>query len=255
VAVNCAVLSDTLLESELFGHEKGAFTGAEKRRRGKLELASEGTFFLDEIGELKPLLQAKLLRVLEERTFERVGGNQVIQTNTRFVAATHRDLESMVSQGSFREDLFHRLSVFPLWLPPLSERKEDVPELCKVLLRNLDMKGHFTLSDEALAFIQNANWTGNIRALRNALERAAILSDGDSIEVEALEQNPLGARALKRDKSLGLSPSPTMAEAERYAIEGALKKCEGNRKKAAIHLGIGERTLYDKLRKYKIEGD
>ena len=247
VAVNCAVLSETLLESELFGHEKGAFTGAEKRRRGKLELADGGTFFLDEVGELKPVLQAKLLRALQERTFERVGGNQTIATDARFVAATNRDLEAMVQEGTFREDLFHRLSVFPIWLPPLSDRREDIPKLCEVLLHSLQLGRQLSLSKDALDYVCTASWKGNIRALRNALERAAILTDGVLIERDAfmMAQKKSSAQVTATD-------APTMAEAEKRAIVAALKKHEGNRKKAASHLEIGERTLYDKIKKYEI---
>jgi len=247
VAVNCAVLSETLLESELFGHEKGAFTGAEKRRRGKLELADGGTFFLDEVGELKPVLQAKLLRALQERTFERVGGNQTIATDARFVAATNRDLEAMVQEGTFREDLFHRLSVFPIWLPPLSDRREDIPKLCEVLLHSLQLGRQLSLSKDALEYVCTASWKGNIRALRNALERAAILTDGVLIERDAFMM-----AQKKSSAQVSATDAPTMAEAEKRAIVAALKKHEGNRKKAAAHLEIGERTLYDKIKKYEI---
>jgi two-component system response regulator FlrC len=246
VAVNCAVLSDTLLESELFGHEKGAFTGADARRRGKLELAEDGTFFLDEVGELKPELQAKLLRALQEKQFERVGGNQTLSVNARFVAATNRDLAHMVSEGTFREDLFHRLNVFPVNLPALRERPGDVGPLAETLLKQVSADlgqpgARFT--EAALGEIARREWKGNVRELRNAIERACILAGGADIDVGALSP---AAQA----KGPALSGAPTMAEAEKAAIEAALRLHEGNRKKAAEHLGIGERTLYDKLKKH-----
>jgi two-component system response regulator AtoC len=247
MAINCAAITDTLIESELFGHEKGAFTGAEERQRGKLELAAGGTFFLDEIGELKLPLQAKLLRVLQERRFERVGGARSIDVDARFVAATNRDLAAMVQAGTFREDLYHRIAVFPIAIPPLRARPADLIPLARALLsqiaRDLGRPG-LALTAASEQALRARSWPGNVRELRNALERAAILSDG----------NELSAEALAPVAGADLSPSPggprSLADLERAAIAAALADEGGNRRRAAERLGIAERTLYDKLKKY-----
>ena len=247
VAVNCAALSETLLESELFGHEKGAFTGATGRRRGRIELADGGTFFLDEVGEMRAPLQAKLLRVLQERVFERVGGNQSVKCNVRWIAATNRDLTSMLRDGSFREDLYHRLAVFPIRIPPLRERREDIPELARALLARVGNeigRPDLRLSPDAVRFITQRRWPGNVRELANALERAAILSDDGELLVEHF------SIALDSETSVVRRSLPTMEEAEREAIHKALSHFDGNRRQAAEHLGIGLRTLYDKLKRY-----
>jgi len=244
VAVNCAALSETLLESELFGHEKGAFTGASERRRGRLELADGGTFFLDEIGEMKPSSQAKLLRVLQERQFERVGGNQSVPCNVRWIAATNRDLARMMQDGAFREDLYHRLAVFPIRIPPLRERREDIPELARALLARIGQetgRPDLRLSPEVVRYLAQQPWPGNVREMANALERAAILSEDGELGQELFDVAPGGTPR----RSL-----PTMEEAEREAIARALAHFEGNRRKAADHLGIGLRTLYEKLKRY-----
>ncbi len=250
VAVNCAALSENLLESELFGHEKGAFTGAVERRRGKLELAAGGTFFLDEVGELKPELQARLLRVLQERVFERVGGATLIEADVRWVAATNRDLPAAIAAGAFREDLYHRLAVFPVQLPSLADRPEDLAPLCDVLLgeiaRDTGQRG-LALSAGAREAIARAPWTGNVRELRNALERAAILADGLTIQDDDLWMVP-AARPPVRGAALDLARP--LVELEQEAIRAALARCEGNRREAAALLQIGERTLYDKLKRY-----
>ena len=243
VAVNCATLSDTLLESELFGHEKGSFTGASQRRRGKVELADGGTFFLDEIGEMTPNLQAKLLRVLQEKTFERVGGNQVLTADLRWIAATHRDLARAMGEGSFREDLFHRLAVFPLRLPPLRDRKVDLVPLADELMtrvaRGLGRPG-LVLRDDARQALATHDWPGNVRELVNTLERAAILAEGDAIGAADLG---LVTRPREGDAGAG-----TLQVAEKAAIIEALAAVGGHRKRAAERLGIGERTLYDKIK-------
>jgi two-component system response regulator AtoC len=249
MAINCAALSESLLESELFGHEKGAFTGAHAQHRGRLELAEGGTFFLDEIGELKPDLQAKLLRVLQERRFERVGGTRTMTADVRWVAATNRDLRAMIQAGTFREDLYHRLSVFPIRLPPLRERRQDIVPLADALLRRAaaDLgRPPLRLSDEARALLVGAELRGNIRELRNVLERAAILSeDGVVRAAHVLLDPPLG-----RANSLPSLASTKMEDVERAAIMQALSETSGNRRLAAERLGIGVRTLYDKLKRY-----
>ncbi|MGW8268098.1 MAG: sigma-54-dependent transcriptional regulator, partial [Longimicrobiales bacterium] len=250
VPVNCAAITDTLMESEIFGHEAGAFTGATGARRGRLELADGGTLFLDEIGELKPELQAKLLRVLQERRFERVGGTRTIQVDVRWIAASNRDLEAMIREGTFREDLYHRLAVFPVTLPPLRERKEDVLPLAESLLARIcgDLgRPSLRLDDSVGAFLRRVPWPGNVRELANVLERAAILAEG-----ERLGAADLSATVGAADRGPGRTLPRTMAEMEEAAIREALEAADGHRKRAAEILGIGERTLYDKLKQYGI---
>jgi two-component system response regulator AtoC len=252
VAINCAALSENLLESELFGHEKGAFTGATAPRRGRIELASGGSFFLDEIGELKPELQAKLLRVLQERSFERIGGTRTISADVRWIAATNRDLEARVASGAFREDLYHRIAVFPVELPPLRERRQDLLPLARGLLARVATsigKPGLELGADAEEAILAAEWRGNARELLNALERAAIVCEGHGITAEDL--NPIGRRrTAPRLSQPADRESQTLDDVERRAIEQALAAVSGNRRKAAERLGIGLRTLYEKLKRY-----
>ncbi len=246
VAVNCAALSPELLESELFGHEKGAFTGAHARQQGRIELADGGTFFLDEVGELAPGLQAKLLRVLQERRFERVGGRQTVEADVRLIAATNRDLGGMIARGGFREDLYHRLAVFPVELPPLRARREDIRPLADRLLGQVAAalgRPELRLTEEARQALAAAPWPGNVRELANVLERSAILADGDLIDADDLALLPAV------DVS-GAGEPTTMSQLERDAIERALAATGGNRRQTAARLGIGLRTLYEKLKRY-----
>jgi two-component system response regulator FlrC len=256
VAVNCAAVSPQLIESEMFGHEKGAFTGASDRRVGRFELADGGTLFLDEVAELPAELQAKLLRVLQERSFERLGGNRTISVDVRLVAATNRDLEREMREGRFREDLYHRLAVFPIRLPPLRERPEDIVPLARHILERLGSdlgRPALGLSPEAERRLLRHDWPGNVRELGNALERAAILAPGNRVEEEH----------LLLDGSAGSSGSPapgpdavwegTLKDVEREAIRRALEATGHHRKRAAERLGIGLRTLYDKLKAYGLD--
>ena len=248
VAVNCAAISEHLMESEIFGHERGAFTGATAARRGRLELADGGTLFLDEIGELKPELQAKLLRVLQERRFERVGGTRTLSSDVRWIAATNRDLTAMVQTEKFRADLYHRLAVFPIELPPLRDRKEDILPLADTLLARVSAdlgRPLLRLEGEARRRIAQAAWPGNVRELANALERAAILSEGELVRAEDIGVQSMPAAS--RDDAR------TMAELERDAIRRALDQTNGSRRAAAARLGISVRTLYDRLKRYGIE--
>ncbi len=256
VAVNCAALPETLLESELFGHEKGAFTGASAARRGRIELADGGTFFLDEIGEMKPEVQAKLLRVIQDRRFERVGGTRTIESDVRWVAATNRDPAELRASGALREDLYHRLAVFPIHLPPLRDRPRDILPLAENLLRRIGAqmgRPRLELDDEAKRLIQYAQWPGNVRELANALERAAILADGSLIRGSDI-QSPNGTGAAKPIPAPDAANGPrALATMERDAIAAALAATGGNRREAAERLGIGLRTLYDKLKRYRLE--
>jgi two-component system response regulator FlrC len=249
IAVNCAAISDNLMESEIFGHEKGAFTGATAARRGRLELADNGTLFLDEIGELKHELQAKLLRVIQERSFERVGGTRTIEVDVRWIAATNRDLEAMARTGAFREDLYHRLAVFPIEMPPLRSRADDIAPLAETLLARISAdlgRQPLRLDQEAVRRIREAPWPGNVRELANVLERAAILAESDVIRGADLTL-PTGRTAGVREDNR------TMIDIERDAIRTTLAEVGGNRRLAAERLGIGERTLYEKLKRYGID--
>ena len=251
LALNCAALAETLLESELFGHEKGAFTGATERRRGRIELAEGGTFFLDEIAELKPELQAKLLRVLEEKQFERVGGSRTLSADVRWIAATNRDLRALMEQGRFREDLYHRLAVFPIHLPPLRARPADILPIARALLariaRELGRRA-LELTPAAESSLAGYDWPGNVRELGNALERAAILADGARIDASHLGLE--AAVAAAPAAAANATQPRSLADVERDTIAEVLRNVGGNRRRAADTLGIAERTLYDKIKRY-----
>ena len=252
IPLNCAALAESLLESELFGHEKGAFTGAVATRQGMMEVADGGTLFLDEIGEMSPALQAKLLRAIEEKELIRVGGSQVIKVDVRIIAATNRDLAARVAEKAFREDLFYRLNVFNIVVPPLRERRDDIPKLADHFLKEVSRENKAPqkrLSPEALAVLLGCRWPGNVRELRNAMETAALVAASDTIGPGDLppgiarETIPPTAPA-----PIPLPPSRTLEEIERDAIRLALAQTGGNKKEAARLLGIGIATLHRKVK-------
>jgi DNA-binding NtrC family response regulator len=257
VKVNCAALPENLLESELFGHEKGAFTGAVSRRIGRFEQAEQGTIFLDEIGDLSPALQSKLLRVLQEKEFERVGSSQTLKVDARVVAATNRNLEEAIQKGAFREDLYYRLNVVTISLPPLRERKEDIPPLIEHFLAKYsreNQKAGLSISKEARDLLLNYNYPGNIRELENIVERAVVLSRGDTLTTQDLPLNLREGKVedLMKEAGKGRSLPETLEEIERLRITQALGKSHGVQTKAAEELGISERVLRYKMRKYGI---
>jgi len=269
VAINCAAIPETLLETELFGHEKGAFTGAANRKPGKFELAHRGTLFLDEIGELPLALQAKILRALEEKRFERVGGTSLLQVDVRVVAATNRNLKAAVAARQFREDLFFRLSVFPITIPPLRERQSDIPMLAKYFIdrfcRVLNKKS-LSLATSAVDELLAYPWPGNVRELQNCIERAVILTEGDSIHARHLSlsfREPAGASTPADDNpwsridlsgTMAVATARVVAEVERRKIQQALADAGGNKAKAAEALQLGFKSFTAKLREYGIDG-
>lgn len=253
ITVNCAALTETLLESELFGHEKGAFTGAYAKKLGRFELADQGTIFLDEIGEISPTIQAKLLRVLEEKKFNRVGGVETIQVGTRVIAATNKNLEENTKQGKFREDLYFRLNVFPIWIPPLRERREDILLLLDYFLKKYNYQGHKLYKDVMEQF-KSYDWPGNVRELKNILERAIILSDGKDIQAHHIGIKPVtevshGSEILTSEPTGDLS----LEEMEKNMIMEALRKSKGNKTEAAKSLHITRRMLYSRMKKYGLQ--
>jgi DNA-binding NtrC family response regulator len=256
LAVNCAALSENLLESELFGHEKGAFTGADKLRRGRFELADGGTLLLDEISEIAPPLQAKLLRVLQESQFERVGSSMTQQVDVRVVATTNRDLEKEVDEGRFRQDLFYRLNVVPMDLPPLRERADDVPELCRHFLHLIARRERSAfrhIEPEAVRLLQKYTWPGNIRELQNIIERASVLeTDPAVIRAETVE--PWLKSKAAGGGAADLAGKP-LADVEKQVILSTLERFKGHRMKTAHALGIGVRTLGMKIKKWKEDGE
>jgi DNA-binding NtrC family response regulator len=256
VTVHCAALAPTLLESELFGHERGAFTGAHERRIGRFEQAQGGTLFLDEIGEIDATIQVKLLRFLGERTFERVGSNKTLTADVRLVAATNKNLEELVKAGKFREDLFFRLRVVEIELPPLRERRGDIPLLAQSFLREFARENGKAVNDftvEALETLMNFSWPGNVRELRTALEHAVILSRGERITLRDLPSSTRGGGALN-DAQLLPEKALTVKDAEKQLIIRALKETDGNRTRAAQKIGMSRRTFHRKLHEYHLEG-
>ena len=257
VAINIGGVPENLLESELFGYEKGAFTGATGRKIGMFELANGGTLFLDEIGDMPYALQVKILRVLQERSITRLGGTEPIPINARIVCATNKDLESLVREGKFREDLFFRLNVVRIHIPPLRERKDDIPLLCAWIIKklNINMGRHFSgLTPDAMEKLKNYDFYGNIRELENILERAAIFSDGDLISEDNIELrgDVLGHVKKAADENVS-TEGMSLKEIEKQSIERALRRWEGNRTKAANELGITRRTLITKIEEYDLD--
>jgi DNA-binding NtrC family response regulator len=268
IKLNCGAIPETLLESELFGHEKGAFTDARSRRRGRFEEANGGTLFLDEIGEMSLSAQVRLLRVLQDGEFTRVGGNELLKTDVRVIAASNVDLERAVEHGTFRRDLFYRLSVFPIRLPPLRERPEDIHPLVIHFLEHYKQKtGRFIsgISKDALQALTSYDWPGNVRELENAIERAVIIASGRQIELddlpEAVNKRVIDEHAHLRHErieaaregrsiTLEIDVPSSIDEIERRAIEATLDYTAGDKTRAARALGIGRKTLYRKLQQY-----
>ncbi|MDZ7331381.1 MAG: sigma-54 dependent transcriptional regulator [candidate division KSB1 bacterium] len=247
IAVNCAALPETLLESELFGHEKGAFTGAEKQKRGRFELAAGGTIFLDEIGDISPATQAKLLRVLQNKEINRLGGEETISVDVRTIAATNRNLEELIKQGQFREDLYYRLNVFPIVLPPLRDRREDIPDLVMHFLKKYNQPADKILPSTMKA-LMNYHWPGNIRELENIIERMIILAGDDPISPELLPPQIKGYLDVQDSPLIHIPDTGLSIDAvEKQLIQQALKKASGNKSKAAKLLGITRRRLYSMM--------
>ena len=252
VAVNCAALPENLLESELFGHEKGAFTGAISRKKGKFEMADKGTLLLDEISEMDYQLQSKLLRVLQEREVDRVGGMEPVPVDVRFIATTNRNIEEQIKEGKFREDLYYRLNVIPLHLPPLSARKDDIPLLAEYFIEKyckMDNRSVKGLTEEAMASLMQMPWRGNVREFENIIERAVLMCKGDIVDQESLFI--IGGRGPSVEPGYSSIPALPLKEVEKNVIFSALDQTNGNRTHAADILGISVRTLRNKLNEYK----
>ena len=255
VKVHCAALSESLLESELFGHEKGAFTGAVGRKRGRFELAHLGTIFLDEIGEINPNVQVKILRVLQEKRFERVGGEETLQVDTRIISATNKDLRKEIEAGRFREDLYYRLNVVNIDVPPLRERKEDIPLLVSAFIKefarenNKNVEG---IDPKARSVLYNYSWPGNVREVRNCIESATVMCKGNIIQVDDLPPSIVGD---SDNDYIKISLGSKLAEAEQEIIRSTLNANKGNKSRTAEILGIGRKTLHRKIAEYGIEED
>jgi two-component system response regulator HydG len=250
VVINCSAYPETLIESELFGHERGAFTGALKQKAGRFEQADGGTVFLDEIGEVPPQAQIKLLRVLQTQRFERLGAEQTISVNVRILAATNKNLLAEVQKGSFREDLFYRLNVIPINIPPLRERRNDIPLLARYFLKRFSSeqgKNIQEFSSEALRMLMDYSWPGNVRELENSVEHAVVRSKGHIIEAGDLPGSLKMVDSIVQPRDV-----PNLSENEKSFLEKALSRNDWNKKKTAQELGIGRSTLYSKLKKYRI---
>jgi DNA-binding NtrC family response regulator len=255
VAINCAAIPETLLESEIFGHEKGAFTGASDRRQGCFELADRGTLFLDEIGEMTPATQVKLLRVLQERTFRRLGGRGEQSVDVRVIAATNVEPLEAVAKGKLREDLFYRLNVFSFRLPPLRERKEDLPLLIQSFINEFNTRNQKSIAGvdhQAMRVLEHYAWPGNVRELRNVIERATILAPGPFIEMKHLPPVLGDEPATQHQPQVALGPGTTVEEAERRLILMTLEHTRDNKTRAAEILGISLKTLHNKLNKLRL---
>ncbi len=253
IKVHCAALSENLLESELFGHEKGAFTGADSLVKGRFELAHESSIFLDEIGEINQNVQIKILRVLQEKEFERVGGQETIKVDVRVIAATNRDLEKEVKKGTFREDLYYRLNVIHIHVPPLRERKEDIPLLVSKFIQEFSKengKEITSIDSQAKSAIFNYDWPGNIRELRNCIESAVVICSGNQIKLEDLPPN---ISKVTSDSLINIPSNVTLDEAEKIIILQTLAQNKNNKTKTAELLGIGRKTLHRKLEEYGVE--
>ena len=253
VKVNCSALPESVIESELFGHEKGSFTGAINSRKGRFELADGGTIFLDEIGDLSPTIQVKLLRVLQEKEFERVGGNQTIRVNVRIITATNRNLEELMESSQFREDLYYRLNVFPIHIPPLRDRKSDILLLADHFIERYASKNHTTIrriSTPAIDLLTNYHWPGNVRELENCIERAVLLSVDEVIHSHHLPPSLQSAESTDTEPSGSLQES--LDNLERELIMDALKSTKGNMAKAARLLDITERIMGLRIQKHGI---
>lgn len=251
IIADCTALTESLLESELFGHEKGAFTGAIKTKIGRFEQANGGTIFLDEIGDISPMAQLKLLRVLQEKKFERVGGEETIEVDVRVIAATNKNLEKLMEEGKFREDLYYRLNVISVYMPPLRERKTDIPELAKEFLNQYSRKSNKWvkgISDDGYKLLMDYNWPGNIRELENAMERAVVISKGNIIDMGDF---PSKMQKFAED---GESASNSLYENEKSLIARVLTEYDYNIYKTAKELGISRSTLYGKMKKFDIPG-
>lgn len=251
IPVNCTALTETLLESELFGHVKGAFTGSVKDKKGKFELAGDGTIFLDEISEISPSLQVKLLRILQEKEFERVGGETVIPMKARIMAATNKNLEKLVEEGKFREDLFYRLKIITINLPPLRERREDIPLLVNHFLNKINRELHKSVvkvPDQVMDMLINHEWVGNVRELENTLMQAVVLSKGDVLQKENVLLYESDNKSYEFDSVLNY----TLHDVEKIHIKKVLEKLNWDKPKAAKNLGISLPTLYSKIENYKL---
>jgi transcriptional regulator with PAS, ATPase and Fis domain len=264
VEISCAAFPETLLESELFGYEKGAFTGADSRKKGRFELAHNGTIFLDEIGDISANVQTKLLRVLQEKEISRLGSNDSIKVDVRVITATNRDLEQALNNGAFREDLYYRLNVIPIFLPPLRERREDIPLLIDHFIKRyskLNNKTMIGIAEDALELCEAYDWPGNVRELENAIENAIVLGEGETLLAEhlpvtlSMRKTAMEGFAAESDDDFfpgGSSYREKMETAEKKILEEAIRQADGNKSEAAKQLGISLRTMRYKIQKYKL---